>query len=356
MGRSSSIIRQAYTKPESIGSFGGLKRLFETVKKDVKFKSVEKWLKTQDTYNLFKQVRRKFPRLPILVNHINEQWQIDLMDISWIQKDNDGIRYFLNVIDCFSRFVWVKPLKTKSADEICTAMESIFKEQTPQKIQSDQGKEFVNSKFKELCVKYKINFFTTTDDATKAAIVERFNRTLRTRIYRYLYYYNTKRYIDDLEKIVQSYNNSFHRTIGMAPSEVKAENTTEVLLNIRKTHKTNNAKQKPFKVGDKVHISRAKGHFEKGATSNFTEEIFSITKVKKTPQGYIYKLEDYDKEPLTSIFYQYELTLANEPSVYKIEKILKTRTNPTTKKKEYFVKWQGYPAKFNSWVQDVESL
>uniref|UniRef100_A0A158P5N7 Integrase catalytic domain-containing protein n=1 Tax=Tetranychus urticae TaxID=32264 RepID=A0A158P5N7_TETUR len=86
-------------------------------------------------------------------------------------------------------------------------------------MKSDQGKEFLNSQVKQLFANNGINFFTSTDDVIKCAIVERFNRTLRTRIYRYLHYYNTRRYIDDLQKIVKSYNNSYHRTIQMSPSQ-----------------------------------------------------------------------------------------------------------------------------------------
>lgn len=139
----------------------------------------------------------------------------------------------------------------------------------------------------------------------------------------------------------------------MAPSQVNEENSTQVLLNIRKSHPINTSKQKPFKVGDKVRIARAKGIFEKGATSNFSEEVFTVKKVKKTPQGHVYRLKDYDDEDITSIFYHYELVKANDISLYKVEKIIKSRINPQTKKKEYFVKWFGYPSKFNSWVQDV---
>ena len=135
-----------------------------------------------------------------------------------------------------------------------------------------------------------------------------------------------------------------------------SENRTELLINIRKTHPKNKSKQIPFKEGDAVRITRGKRLFEKGSTSNYGEEIFYIRKVKKTPQGYIYKLIDYDKEPITSIFYHYELVKAIEPQAYKIEKIIKTRINSSTKKKEYYVKWLGYPSKLNSWVQDVEPI
>lgn len=343
-----------------MGSLGGVKRLYFAVKKqipDIKLTEVQKWLNGEDVYTMFKQVKRKFPRIPILVDRIDEQWQLDLMDMSWLTKENDGYRYLLNVIDCLSRYAWVVPIKTKKSEDIIDGLESIFKSgRVPEKIQTDQGKEFQNRKFNGLMKQHKINFFTSTDDVIKCAIVERFNRTLRSRIYRYLSHASTKRYIDVLKEIVHSYNKSFHRTIGMSPNKVNKDNLLNVLINIKKSHPRVKISYKPFKVGDKVRISRAKGIFEKGATSNFSEEIFTIRKVKKTPQGYIYRLKDFDGEDITSIFYHYELINAIEPTLYKIEKILRTRINPVTNKREYFVKWQGYSNKFNSWTQNVESL
>ena len=86
MGRATKHLRHQYFSPESPGSFGGVKRLAQAVNTEVKYNDVEDWLKNQDTYTLFRQIKRKFPRLPILVNTIDEQWQIDLMDMTWLQK------------------------------------------------------------------------------------------------------------------------------------------------------------------------------------------------------------------------------------------------------------------------------
>ena len=359
MDRGEQYFEKQYYSPKSLGSFGGLKRLYSVIKKEnpnITIKEVQEWLENQEVYSLFKQVKKRFPRLPILVNKIDEQWQIDLMDMTWLTKENDGFRYLFNIIDCFSRFAWVIPIKTKKSDEIVEKIESVFKSgRVPDKLQSDQGREFKNTHFMRLMEKYRVKFFTSTDDVIKCAIVERFNRTLRSRIYRYMTYKSSKRYIDVIDDIVDSYNKSFHRTIGMAPSEVKYENMSSVLVNIRKSHPQVRVGYSPFKVGSKVRISRAKGTFEKGSTSNFTQEIFTVRKVKKTPQGYVYRLKDWSGEEITSIFYQNELVHAVEPSLYKIEKILKTRVDKRTGVKEYFVKWLGYPNKFNSWIENVES-
>ncbi|XP_053213670.1 uncharacterized protein LOC128397030 [Panonychus citri] len=140
----------------------------------------------------------------------------------------------------------------------------------------------------------------------------------------------------------------------MAPSSVTEETRSQAIINIRKTHKVAQSLQKPYTIGEKVRISRRKKHFEKGATNNFSEEIFEIYKVKKTDQGYIYRLKDTAGEFITSLFYHYELCPAILGDLFNVE-VLKTRINKKTKKKEFFVKWIGYPDKFNSWVENVES-
>lgn len=303
-----SILRSIYFTPESGGSLGGSKNLWMEAKKvlpKLKLTEVKDWLNNHETYSLFKQVKRRFPRLKTLVNDIDEQWQIDLMDVSWFSKHNDGTRFLLVVIDVLSRYAWVRPLKTKDGKSVADAMKSILKERVPTKIQSDMGKEFLNRNFNSLMKEYKINHFTTTDDQVKCALVERLNRTLRGRIYRFMHANDTKRYIDSLDSIVKGYNKSYHRTIRMAPESVNEDNLGQVLKNIMGSEKKIN--RKALKVGDFVRIQKWKGTFEKGSTANWTREVFRIVKVKKTPQTVVYRLEDLNREPITSVHYPEEV-------------------------------------------------
>jgi len=356
MGDIENVLSSIYYNINNPAGFGGINKLYTEGKKHIPsltIENVRKWLQSQDTYTLFKPAKKRFLRVPILVDHIDEQWQADLMDMTWFAQYNDGVRYLLTVIDVLSRHAWVRPLFSKDSHAIRDAFKSIFSQgRKPQKLQTDQGREFVNSVFQSFLKIEGIHFFTSTDDEIKCAIVERFNRTLRTKIYRYVYFKNSHRYIEDLQTIVHSYNNSRHRIIKMAPSEVNKENEAKVVLNIRKSHKK--GKSKPLPIGQNVRITRKKGHFEKGATSSWTNELFKIVKSKKTPQKYIYKLQDLAGEPITSIFYPEQLSAVPEQSLYKVEKILYTRINPKTRKKEYFVKWLGYPDKFNSWVDNIQ--
>ena len=350
-------MKEIYFNPKSPGSFGSVNKLYLEAKKslpDLKYKDVEKWLFSEDTYALFRQPVTKFPRLPILVNDIDEQWQADLMDMSWVTRENDGFKYLLTIIDCLSRYAWAIPIKDKSAKTIIDSFKSVFTKsnRTPKKIQTDQGKEFVNQYLRHYFTTLGINHFTATDGTIKCAIVERFNRTLRSRIYRYFYSKDTKRYIDVIDDILEGYNSSYHRTIKMSPMEALDDHET-ARGHIFNGQKKNTRKQKPYKVGDEVRITSAKLMFEKGATEKWKEEIFKIAKVKHTPQGYVYRLVDWGDEPITSIFYHDELFPAKYPDLYKTS-VLKTRINPKTKRKECFVKYRGYPDKFNTWVDNVE--
>lgn len=358
MDNAQKVLNEIYFNVNNPASFGGKQHLIVAAKeRNIDKKVVEEWLKSQDTYNLFKPRKKKFIRLPIIVDNIDDQWQSDLLDMSWFSRFNTGTKFLLVAIDCLSRYAWVRTLKDKSAISVKQAFEDIFEQgRVPIKLQTDQGKEFVNSRLKAFLKSKGVHHFTTTNDEIKCAMAERFNRTLRSRIYRYLYHNNTNRYVDVLQKIVEGYNNSFHRAIKMKPNDVNEENKLRARINVRKTYKVTPHHKSPIEEGKFVRIARKKGIFEKGATTNWSEEMFKIQSRKKTPIKYIYKLVDYDGEPITSIFYPEEINEVREKDLYKIERVLKTRKNPTTKKVEYFVKWLGYPSKFNSWVKDIQDV
>jgi transposase InsO family protein len=346
-----------YQIGKSPGSFGSVKKLYGVAKKkipDLKLRDVENWIYDQDTYTLFRQPNKKFPRLPILVNDIDEQWQADLMDMTWVSRWNNNNKYIFVVIDCLSRYAWAIAVKDKSARTIVDSFKKIISDsgRKPEKLQTDQGKEFVNNQLRDYLKSINVNHFLATDGLIKCAIVERFNRTLRNRIYRYFHYKDTKKYIDNLSSIMEGYNKSYHRTIKMSPEEALDDYET-ARTNIFDGQEKSTRKQKPYKVGDGVRITSHKLVFEKDATAKWKEEIFKIAKVKHTPQGYVYRLVDWGDEPITSIFYHDELFPAKYPELYKTT-VLKTRINPKTKKKEYFVNYRGYPDKFNTWVDHVE--
>jgi len=177
------VLKKLYYDPSNPASYGGAERLWrEAIKEipDLKLIQVKRWLRGQDTYTMFRPVRKKFERVHTLVDAIDEQHQGDLLDVQWFARFNDGVKFLLIIIDIMSRYAWVRPLRDKSSKTVVAAMKSILDEgRVPKKLQTDQGKEFVNSQFKQLMQSYGIHFFTTTDDIIKCALAERFNGTLR---------------------------------------------------------------------------------------------------------------------------------------------------------------------------------
>ena len=166
----------------------------------------EERLSEQDAYTLHKPARHRFRRRRIVVGGSLQQWQADLVDLSNLKNDYDGTSFFLTVIVVFTKVAWCVPLKNKSATSLVTALNSTFTK--PMTLQTDKGLEFLNRSVQALLKKYSFHHFSNHNEETKASIVERFNRTLKTRMWQYFTKHQTWRYIDVLQDFVQSYNNT----------------------------------------------------------------------------------------------------------------------------------------------------
>src|SRR5437867_276041 len=203
------------------------------IKPSITFKGVQKWLAGQPTYTLHKTARKKYSRNKYLVSGIDEQWQLDLADLSSLQKHNDGYKFILTCIDIFSKYAWAIPVKSKSSANVSEAFKSILKQskRKPFRVQTDKGTEFLNKEFQKLLKENDINFFTTNTE-TKCAVVERFNRTLKEKMFKYFTKNNTHRYINVLPQFLHAYNNVKHRTIGMPPAKVSADNELDILQKV----------------------------------------------------------------------------------------------------------------------------
>ena len=345
-------MNETYQNPEVPGSFGGVDALYRASQGKISKKQIRKWLEGIDAYTLHKPLRKKFPTNRVIVYSIDQQWQSDLMDVGSLSIHNDGYRYILVCIDILSKFSFAIALKTKRGEEIVSAFKTIFSKRKPQSLQTDQGKEYKNSKFQKFLKENNVRFFTTFNQ-TKASISERYIRTLKTKMWKYFTAQNTFRYIDVLDKLVSSYNNTYHSSIKCMPSEVTLQNEREVWFTLYGD--LENIPRKPcvFKPGDYVRISRSKLTFEKGYTSNFTEELFII---KECVQRHIpvYRVVDLLDEPILGTFYAQELQRVQFKSEFKIEKILKKRKRSGIL--EYFVKYLGYPNKFNDWISATHML
>lgn len=291
---------------------------------------------------LHKCARRNFRRRRTIIKGFDDLWQVDLAEMQSFTTENKGHRYILIVINCYSKYVWAKPLKNKTAIEVHYAMKNILREAdySPKNLQSDFGKEFYNRQFSSLMKEYNINHYSTFS-TKKAAIVERVIRTLKNWLYKEFSTRGNYKWIDILPNIIKLYNNKVHRTTGMRPVDVKYSTKLRVY-----NHPKIALKAK-FRVGDVVRISKYKSVFEKGYTANYSTELFKVTKVNIT-NPITYKIRDVFNRRIKGCFYEYELQKTKYPDVYLVEKILKK------KNKKLFVKWLGLPSEQNDWINKAD--
>ncbi|GFU01897.1 putative uncharacterized transposon-derived protein F54H12.3 [Trichonephila clavipes] len=341
-----------YENPEVPNSFGGVEALHRSVKGKYSKKDVKHWLSQKDAYTLHKPVRHKFQRNRVFVSDIDRQFQADLVDMQSLAEFNKGYKYLLTCIDLFSKFAWAVPLKDKFGKSVKSGLEIIFKERKPKVLQTDAGKEFLNKIVQNYLKNLNVNFFFTNNE-TKASIVERFNRTLKTKMWKYFTEFNTKNYIDVIDKLIHSYNHSYHRSIKMEPVSVSRHNRKQVLKNLYGGLRNEKPKAPRFKIGDVVRINKQKLHFEKGYEQNWRRELFIVFEiVQRIP--IVYRLKDLQGEEIKGTYYEAELQKVVDSGFYPVENVIKQRKRGGIT--EYFVKFLGYPEKFNDWVTDIQKV
>lgn len=299
--------------------------------------------KAQVVKELHRPARRNFIRRRTIIKGFDDLWQADLAEFTNYAKVNRGNKYILVVIDCYSKFVWTKAIKEKSAQSVGDAFKFILSRangRIPKNLQTDQGKEFYNTNFNSIMKKQNINHYSSFT-VKKAAIVERVIRTLKEKIYKLFSLNGNYNWINILEKVTNEYNNRIHRTIGMKPKDVNKKTKIDAFDHLKIV-----CKQK-FKVGDLVRISKSKHAFAKGYTPNWTTEIFKIRKVHITnPTTYL--LDDYQGNPISGGFYEQELQKTKQPDIFLVEKVLRK------KGPKILVKWLGFDNTHNSWINSKD--
>lgn len=299
-------------------------------------------------YELHKPARRNFIRRAVISRGFDDLWQADLVDMTPYAAENNNIKFMLTIIDTYSKYAWAVPIQTKSASHVTSAMSRVFdaSHRIPRNLHTDDGKEFFNRDFKKLMQTHNINHYSTYSHL-KASIVERWNRTLKTKMWREFSYRGSHKWLDILDGLVNTYNNTKHCTIQMKPADVSR--ATQIAAYKNNTNFKRLIRPAVFRVGDQVRISKYKHVFEKGYTPNWTTEVFKIVEVKHT-MPVTYALEDFEGIRIKGGFYQEELQKTRFPDSYLVEKVLKRRKN------KYFVKWLGFDEKHNSWISKADFM
>lgn len=187
---------------------------------------------------IHKSARVNFPRRTVIMKDIDDLWQADLIDMQIISKEYKNYRFILTVIDTFSKYAWAFPLKSKNKDVVCDTFKSLLDDgRSPKNLQTDNGTEFYNQKFQKRMKSYNINHYSTFS-TKKASIVERFIRTLKSKLFKEFSLKGNYNWIDNtLKNVIYKYNHTYHQTINEIPVKVSSVNKKRILQRYEKNMK-----------------------------------------------------------------------------------------------------------------------
>ena len=309
----SDLLAGIYYDPSNPASLGSPLRLFKEAKKtnsELTIHQVEKWLSAQPAYTLNRDNRLHFPHRKVIVRGLGIQYQADLIDAAAIRFENDGNTFILTMIDCFSRLAAAVPIKTKGSQHVAEAIEIAFEQlhTVPLKLQTDDGKEFKNHIVQQVLRNHGVSWFSTAQPV-KAQIVERFNRTLKSKLQKHYTAEATLRYVNVLPQIILGYNKTPHSALkGYAPLDVNHQNEGLVFEKQYRAYLDKRAKRCKFGLGDVVRISAYRPtFFRKTTQQNFTTELFVIVDVLDTNPPTYKVASREESEAITGIFYEAEL-------------------------------------------------
>jgi hypothetical protein len=354
-------LRSVYFDPDKSASYQSPLRLYNFVKNDGEFSitlmQIKDWLQRQEAYSLNRNVLRNFQRSRVIVAGLDDQWEADLADLQEYAEDNDGYKYLLFVMDVFSRYAWVQPLKSKKAPEIVQAFKNILEEngeRYPDRLRTDAATDFTSSTFQNFMKSENIHHFVTHSEK-QANYVERLIQTIKRKLFRHIVHHNNPRYIDDLQSLVTSYNQTFHSGIQSEPEKVNKKNQRKLWWQMywpKTPPKGQRRKKKKvkflFEIGDEVRISFIRSAFQREYSVRWSREVFKVSDRFIRQNQPIYKLVDWDGDRVEGTFYQKELQKTKQGATFKIQKIEQYKGRG--RNRQALVSWKGWPKKFNSWI------
>lgn len=361
-----------YTTLPHPTAFAGLNQLRRFYPR-LSYRKLADALTTVHSYTRNREVKKPVYN-PLFVRQPRRLLQADLLDKSKMKTRNAYIPYWLVVIDTFTRYVWMRPLKSKTTERTADAFQSILDEMTDSDrvrlLLTDQGTEFTGSAFQRLLRRRGIKHVTPLFHAPH---VERFNRTIQNIIGKYLIEYSTARFVDIADMAVQSYNSRRHRAIKMSPLEAeKKENQDRVRLANEMYYRDkiykgwDNKKRKikrarrnvvKFKKNELVRKVVKRSKFFRSFHPTFAEEVFKIADVHTNLPTTLYTLQDMNGRRLKKKFYPRELQRVSDLSSFKIAHIYENtrRRNPNTGEEEVKVSFEGLPSRYKTFVS-VDSI
>ena len=188
---------------------------FSFTKEDIRL-----FLLSQSTYQKQQPLSNLKQQKRTGVSGKNLKWQMDLIDLHQYANNNENVKYLLTIIDVFSKYAMVFLLENKRGETVASILQILFPNLQPKILLSDNGKEFLNTNVKQIIDQYIVHHFTSYP-YTSLGIIERFNKTIKSKIFTYMQINQTRHYVDVLDQLVQNYNKTKHSTIKEQPSYVE---------------------------------------------------------------------------------------------------------------------------------------
>ena len=353
-----TYLNDLYLDPARPSSFSSIEKVYRQARKDgknVTRDQVKQFLQGVRSYTVHRPAPSRFPRRKVTTAGINDLIQIDLVDLQSLAAYNDGYRYLFVAIDVFSKRLWAFPIRDKTQTSTIQAMQAVLDTlpSPPARVEQDRGREF-GLRFKRFLEGYGIIWSHATNATLKCQTVERVNRSLKGRLFRYFSYARSWRYLEVLPALVDSYNHTYHSTLQMAPVDVTPQNEAKVWWR-RFGSTVHGSDPRPlFRVGDTVRIRIRKATFTKGYEPTFSEATYRIYKVIAS-RPVTYRLEDSLGNRFNQVFYAQDLSLFTEPSgIWYIDRIIRTRKSG--RNKELLVRWLGYSPLHDQWIKESDLL
>ncbi len=263
-----------------------LLKLAKEQRPDVKAKDVDTFLESQLSYQLLKETKNLKSNLGhIVAFHINEILQIDLYDLSRYETTNKKYKYMFAVMDVFSRFAYIIPIKNKDIETTSKALEEVlsYNKTAPNLIMSDNDSLFLGGEFQKVLVKHDMHHDpNAVGDHNSLGIIDNFAKRIKRILTAQFLQTKKTNWIDIIQKIVRMYNNAPHSSLGgLTPAEVmsgddKDVNAFIVMVNSFKSQFNGTATD--LKIGDKVRI-KLSGDFQKGTDPRFSGKVYSVKEI-----------------------------------------------------------------------------
>ena len=302
------LLKKLYYDVKKPSSFSNSYKLYKAAKRknrNITLSMVQDFLAGEDVYTLHKPTRKPKKYRKTIAHGIDAIHQADLVDVSALSRENKGNKFILTNIDIFSRKAWAVPIKNKTGISVKNAFELIHKESVPQKVHTDLGSEFYNKTVQDYFKSKGITHYSSASDF-KAAICERFNRTLKSKMWKYFSKTGKLNYTSILQDIVQSYNNSKHSSIGTSPNRVTKTNESRIWNHQYKDEIDKRQHRHKYKIGDFVRLLHLDNPFTKKYLPRFTKEVFIIADRLNT-KPVTYRVMDQKQDISKGGFYDNEL-------------------------------------------------